>query len=241
MRHHRREHQRQEFKTLPWPLRAGRLPPAASCACISLTSSINNAVALLKCQGRVSKSFVTRRKDLMRFPEQRFLFRRRGTKRCASQSGFPQAPRANVPRGANTSRCTRCRNREQPSIACSLHSRSFSGGAANSVYKRPGVAAVFLRHLFGPTTLPFDFRHRRAALQHQPLREQSLHRLVVIHKSQVAHHLAEKSRVQKVQNRMHDPADILIHWQPIPHQRRIERSLVIVARPRTGRSTMKNR
>ena len=31
-----------------------------------------------------------------------------------------------------------------------------------------------------------------------------------------------------MQNRVHDPADILVHRQPVAHQRRIERRLVVV-------------
>ncbi len=62
-------------------------------------------------------------------------------------------------------------------MACSLHSRSFSGGAANSVYSRP-VSQPYLSAIsFAPTTLPFDFDIAVPPLSTIPCVKSLLHRL----------------------------------------------------------------
>src|SRR5215471_9820982 len=57
----------------------------------------------------------------------------------------------------STARYTRFKNRHDPSILSSLHSKSFSGGAANKVYSLPVSAPYFCAISSAPTTFPRDF------------------------------------------------------------------------------------
>src|SRR2546427_8977925 len=82
-----------------------------------------------------------------------------GTVAALARSGGPSAGRlapTTSSRWARTKRQTRLRNREAPSTPWSFHSRSFSGGAANSSKSRPVSAPYFSRIKSSDTTLPLD-------------------------------------------------------------------------------------
>ncbi len=52
-------------------------------------------------------------------------------------------------------------------------------------------------------------------VEHHPLREQPRERLVHVHESHVAHHLRPEARVEQVQDRVRDTADVLVHRVPV--------------------------
>ena len=54
-----------------------------------------------------------------------------------------------------------------------------------------------------------------AVVGQHALREQALERLVELHQAEVAHHLGPEARVQQVQHRVLDPADVLVHRHPV--------------------------
>ena len=90
------------------------------------------------------------------------------------------------------------------------------------------IAAIFLGHLNRAYDVAARFRHRHAALLHHTLRKEPRNWLVVIHQPDVAHHLAEKSRIQQMQNRVRDSADVLVNRKPVTHFLLIERRGAIV-------------
>ena len=92
----------------------------------------------------------------------------------------------------------------------------------------PRIRAIFVRHIDRAHHIPARFRHRHPAFLHHALGEQPRNRLVVLHQSQIAHHLAEKSRIQQMQNRVRDPAHILIDRKPVFRLGLIEQRLVVV-------------
>src|SRR6267378_1220920 len=92
----------------------------------------------------------------------------------------------------------------------------------------PRIRSILFRHLFRTHHISARLRHRHAALLHHPLRKQPRDRLAMLHQSQVPHHLAPEPRIQQVQNRMRDPANILVNRKPVRRLRRIKRSLIIV-------------
>ncbi len=53
------------------------------------------------------------------------------------------------------------------------------------------------------------------ALEHHALRQQVLERLAELDQLQVAHHLGPEARVQQVQDRVLDAADVLVHRHPV--------------------------
>src|ERR1700681_3242896 len=114
-----------------------------------------NAIAALKCQ-RVSKSCVTRRNVWCVLPSNCFSLAEFGAIVLAPAVLLLLFTARTASACRSTDRYTRFRNRHDPSILSSLHSRSFSGGAANNVYSLP-VSAPYLSAISSaPTTLPFD-------------------------------------------------------------------------------------
>ena len=160
--------------------------------------------------------------EILRHPPQRL-----DASRAAASVSFaerrhvaaPRSPRSSRPHNSaacrSTSRYTLFKNLHDPSILSSLHSRSFSGGAANSVYSRPVSAPYFSAISFAPTTFPFDFDMATPPFSTMPCVNSRANRLVVLHQSQIAHHLAPEPRIQQVQNRMRNPADVLINLKPV--------------------------
>ena len=67
-------------------------------------------------------------------------------------------------------------------------------------------------------------------VQHHALREQVLERLGNLHQTQILHHARPEARVQQVQNRVLDAADVLIDRHPVVHPL-IDHRLVVA---RTG-------
>ncbi len=90
------------------------------------------------------------------------------------------------------------------------------------------IRSVLLGHFFRADHVAPRLRHRHAALLHHPLCKEPRSRLVVLYQSQVAHHLAPKSRIQQVQNRVRDSADVLVDRKPVGDLRRIVRRAVVV-------------
>ena len=63
-------------------------------------------------------------------------------------------------------------------------------------------------------------------VQHHALRHQARERLVEAHEPHVAHHLGPEARVEQVQDRVLDAADVLVHRHPVvvarvDHRRRV--------------------
>ena len=52
-------------------------------------------------------------------------------------------------------------------------------------------------------------------VQYHALREQVFERLVELNQTQIAHDFRPETRVQQVQNRVFNPADVLIHRHPV--------------------------
>ena len=78
-----------------------------------------------------------------------------------------------------------------------------------------GVGAVALdvgRRIHGVAA---RLRHLGAVLQHHALGQQAFERLVALDEAEVAHQLVEKARVEQVQHRVLDAADIVVHRQPV--------------------------
>ena len=90
------------------------------------------------------------------------------------------------------------------------------------------VRTVFLRHLFRANDVATRFGHGHAAFLHHPLRKQPRNRFIVLDQTQVAHHFAPEARVQQVQNRMRNSADVLVDRKPVTHFCRVERRFVVV-------------
>ena len=73
---------------------------------------------------------------------------------------------------------------------------------------------------------PFVVAAEVDVIEQHALREQARERLVALHESQVAHHLGPEARVQQVQDRVLDAADVLVHRHPVvvarvDHRRRV--------------------
>ena len=110
----------------------------------------------------------------------------------------------------------------------SLHSRSFSGGAANNVYSRPVSAPYFSAMSSAPTTLPFDLDMATPPFCTMPwVKSRAAGSLCVI-KPEIAHHLAPKPRIEQVQNGVRNSADVLIDRKPVGDFCRIVRRFVVV-------------
>src|SRR5215472_10704605 len=136
------------------------------------------AIAELKCH-RPSKSCVTLRSVWCAFRSSAFSFSdaaagapplvfRGGSSLLVGGPGSffeqgsglfspPPATSPAEPACLSTTRYTRFKNLHDPSILSSLHSKSFSGGAANSVYSLPVSAPYFCAISSAPTTFPRDF------------------------------------------------------------------------------------
>ncbi len=72
-----------------------------------------------------------------------------------------------------------------------------------------------------------------AVVRQHALREEPLERLVELDQAHVAHHFGPEARVQQVQNRVLDAADVLVHRHPvivarIDHRRRVRRAVAHV-------------
>ena len=106
---------------------------------------------------------------------------------------------------------------------------SFSGGAANSTNRRHVSAPYCSTISSGLDHVALRLRHLRAVLaHHHALREQVRRRLVILDQPDIAHHLGEEARIDQVQNRVLDAADVLIDRKPLRDLRRIERRRAVV-------------
>ena len=79
------------------------------------------------------------------------------------------------------------------------------------------IGAILLDDLLGGDDVALRLRHLRAVLDDHALRQEILERFIKIQKLLVAQHLREEARIEKVQNRMLDAADILIDRRPVVH------------------------
>ena len=105
----------------------------------------------------------------------------------------------------------------------------------------PRVAAVFVGHLDCADDVALRLRHLHAVFQHHALREQALDRLAMVHQPEVAHHLAEKARIDQVQDRVLHAADVLIDRQPVARPSPYRTARDRCAGRCSGRNTTTNR
>ena len=84
------------------------------------------------------------------------------------------------------------------------------------------VGAVFLEHRVGIDDVALRLRHDVAVLEHHPLREQALERLVKRHQADVTQDAREEPRVEQVQDRVLDAAAVEVDRHPVRRSRRIE-------------------
>ena len=73
------------------------------------------------------------------------------------------------------------------------------------------IGAVARDHLVRRDHVAQTLRHLRAVFDHHALREQALDRFVVRDHAQVAHELRPEARIDQVQDRMLDAANVLIN------------------------------
>ena len=90
------------------------------------------------------------------------------------------------------------------------------------------ISAILLDDLLGRDNVALRFRHLRAILDDHALRQEILERFIKIQKLLVAQHLREEARIEKMQNRMFDAADILIDRRPVVHLVRCKRLVRVV-------------
>ena len=90
------------------------------------------------------------------------------------------------------------------------------------------ISAILLDDLLGRDNVALRFRHLRAILDDHALRQEILERFIKIQKLLVAQHLREEARIEKVQNRMFDAADILVDRRPVVHLVRRKRLVRVV-------------
>ena len=79
-----------------------------------------------------------------------------------------------------------------------------------------------------PTTLPFDLDIFAPSFSTMPCVKSRCDRLAMVHQAQVAHHFAEKSRIEQVQNRVLDAADVLVDRKPVRGFLFVEWRVVVV-------------
>src|ERR1700677_159447 len=91
-----------------------------------------------------------------------------------------------------------------------------------------GVGAIARDHFIGTNNVAQALRHLRAVFDNHALREEALDGFVVGDEAQVAHELAPKARINKVQDGVLYATDVLIDGEPVLRGFRIERSVVVV-------------
>ena len=114
-----------------------------------------------------------------------------------------------------------------PSTPASCQSRSRSGGAAKSVYMRVAVRAVPRHHVVGRDHVAQALRHLGAILDHHALGEQTTRparRSCTMPRSRM--NLGPEARINQVQNRVLDAANVLVDGEPVVDGRGIQRRLV---------------
>ncbi|ABA48399.1 hypothetical protein BURPS1710b_3452 [Burkholderia pseudomallei 1710b] len=86
-------------------------------------------------------------------------------------------------------------------------------------HRADGAALVVERHGHVGRVVPGLLARRVLAVErlveHHPLREQVLRRFAERDETEIAHHLRPEARVQQVQDRVLDAADVLIHRHPV--------------------------
>ena len=74
----------------------------------------------------------------------------------------------------------------------------FFGWGGEQLEQAARIRAVTLDHLVRTHDVALGLRHFRAVLDHHPLREQALYRLVVVNQPDVAHHLGPETGIDQV-------------------------------------------
>ena len=102
------------------------------------------------------------------------------------------------------------------------------GRSGKQAIETRGIGAVTGDHFVRTDDVAQALRHFCAIFNHHALCEEALDGLVVGDEAYVAHELAPEARVDKVQNRVLDAADVLIDGKPVLRGLRIEGSVVVV-------------
>ena len=91
-----------------------------------------------------------------------------------------------------------------------------------------GVGAVAVDVVVRGDHVPLRLRHFRAQVADHPLVEQARERLPEAEIAKLVQHLRKEAGVEQVQDRVLDPADVLVHRQPVVDEVPAERRLVVL-------------
>ncbi len=105
------------------------------------------------------------------------------------------------------------------------------GGAYEEDVEPQRVGAVAIQVLVGLHRVALRLGHLGAEAVDHPLRVQAQERLSEADDAEVVHHLDEEAGVHEVEDRVLDPADVLVHGHPVvdqlaTHRRRVARASV---------------
>ena len=114
------------------------------------------------------------------------------------------------------------------------------GGADEQDVAARGVGAVALDDRGGRDDVALGLAHLGAVLGDHPLGEQRPEGLLEVELSQVGQRLGEEARVHQVQDRVLDPADVLVDGHPLAQRGRVPRGLVRCARRSSAGSTTRS-
>ena len=121
-----------------------------------------------------------------------------------------------------TKRQMRPMNRKHPSTPLSDQSSSLCGGAVKSMKSRTVSAPYFSMMASGSTTFPLDLLILAPSLMTMPWVRSRVKGSRDCEQAHVVQHHGEEARVEQVEHRVLDAADVLVHRHP-------------VVRPRPGR------
>ena len=93
-----------------------------------------------------------------------------------------------------------------------------------------GVGAERADQLVGVHDVALGLGHLRAILDDHPLGEERRERLVHPHEPEVAEHLRVEARVEQVQDRVLDAADVLVHGHPVLRRGAVEHAGLVARR-----------
>ncbi len=103
------------------------------------------------------------------------------------------------------------------------------------------VGSVSLDVLVRRDRVALRLRHLRAVAVEHSLREQAREGLPKPDHPEVVQHLHEEARVEQVQDRVLDTADVLIDREPVVDELAVERRVIVVRRRRSAGSTRTSR
>ena len=202
-----------------------RPEPASTALRVALTSSMARATATLNRMVSIARVASSTARAVAR--------------RSASSPSAGSAPGSLVTSPA--SRQARARNFADPAGDTSAQSMSSSGGPAKTIVSRTASTPCSASSSDSRTRLPAGLAHRRAVHDDHALVQQPAERLGERDHPQVVQDLDEEPRVQQVQDRVRDAADVLVDGQPLLHLGRRRRGRPTVAGSSSAGSTTTSR